>query len=154
MDFNQPGLPSDIRPAQPSAPGGSAGSYEFDEGQNAVFRDVAGAMRFVGAVFIVLGPLAVIGSLITLAGSGGSGKAGIQAVTGAIQAIAMVFMGIWTRSAGASMANIVATQGSDIPLLMSAMGSLRSLFVFQKWLLIVALIAGFLGGLAGATMGN
>jgi len=101
--------------------------YEFSSTQNAAFSSLAGAMKFVGIVMMVLGGLMVASVLV-------------GNIAGAIQGVIQILVGLWTKSAANSIEGIVNTEGNDIDHLMSAVGDLDRLYTLQKWCFIVAFI--------------
>jgi hypothetical protein len=114
-------------------------NYEFNEQQNTQLAKLATSMTFVGVMMIVLG---VICGLSVLAGE----------VSGVITGVLYVLIGVWTRSAGQSLRSIVDTEGNDISHLMDAIGNLGKLYLLQKWLVILAIIALAIAFFVGMTM--
>jgi ABC-type branched-subunit amino acid transport system permease subunit len=115
--------------------------YEFTGEQSETIKTLAFRMRWVGIFLIAIGVLAGIAGLMSL------GEAGI-AVVSIIQAAIYALIGLWTIRAAASFAKIPATEGQDISNLMNALGSLRSLYNFQFWLIIAGLVVLVLSLLA------
>lgn len=111
-------------------------SYEFNNTQNKLIRELSEKMRFVGYFLIGLGILVAIGGLVLIA-RGGIGNL--------IQGIVQIVIGFWTNKAASAFKQIVDTQGNDIENLMGALGELRKLYTLQYWLYIVALIFVALG---------
>ncbi len=111
-------------------------SYEFNNIQNQLIRELAEKMRFVGYFLIGLGVLVTIFGLVLIA-RGGLGNI--------IQGIVQIIIGFWTTKAASAFKQIVATQGNDIENLMGALGELRKLYTLQYWLYILALIFVALG---------
>ena len=102
--------------------------YEFTSQENGVFSDVASSMKFVAILLIILG---VINGLSAFIGNFG----------GLVAGVVYLAIGIWTKSAGASIQKIVDTEGNEIAHLMGAMGDLGKLYKFQKWAFIVVFVA-------------
>jgi hypothetical protein len=63
------------------------------------------------------------------------------AIGAGVTGLFYLFMGIWTRSAGASFQRIVDTQGSDMKNLMDGMGSLHKMYSLLYTLLVIVLLA-------------
>ena len=101
--------------------------YEFNDHENSQFSTLASSMKFVGLVFIIMGGVNLISIL--------SGNIP-EVITGVI----FIAIGIWTRKAGNSMAEIVDTEGHDISHLMNAITNLGKLYNLQKWLVIILLV--------------
>jgi fatty acid desaturase len=116
--------------------------YEFTTEQSETINTLATRMRWVGIFLIAIGVVAGIAGLMSLA------EAGI-AVVSIIQAVIYALIGIWTIRAAASFALIPETQGRDVTNLMNALGSLRTLYSFQFWLIITGLVVLVLSLLAG-----
>jgi ABC-type uncharacterized transport system permease subunit len=116
--------------------------YEFTAEQSETISTLSTRMRWVGIFLIAIGVIAGIAGLMSLA------EAGI-AVVSIIQAVIYALIGIWTMRAAASFALIPETESRDVTNLMSALGSLRTLYNFQFWLIIVGLIVLVLSLLAG-----
>ena len=119
-------------------------SYEFNNIQNQLIRELAEKMRFVGYFLIGLGVLVTIFGLVLIA-RGGLGNI--------IQGIVQIIIGFWTTKAASAFKQIVATQGNDIENLMGALSELRKLYTLQYWLYIVALIFVALGVVLGIVFG-
>ena len=120
--------------------------YEFTAEQSETISTLSTRMRWVGIFLIAIGVIAGIAGLMSLA------EAGI-AVVSIIQAVIYALIGIWTMRAAASFALIPETEGRDVTNLMNALGSLRTLYTFQFWLIIAGLIVLVLSLLAGLFVG-
>lgn len=116
-------------------------SYEFNNNQNQLIRELSEKMRFVSYFLIGLGVLVTILGLVLIANGGGLGNI--------IQGIVQIFIGFWTNKAASAFKQIVDTQGNDMENLMSALSELRKLYTLQYWLYIVALIFVALGIVLG-----
>lgn len=133
-----------------SAPSRGPGGYEFTAAENEVIRRCGSRTAVWGWICGVGGALSLaLGALVAVAGvltdqllnaivAGGTyGAMGIINI-----AIAVCFIG-----AGGRFGRIVRTQGSDVPLLMEALGGLSRAYLIQivatcvAVLLYVALIA-------------
>ena len=115
--------------------------YEFDEHENNTLSDLAGAMRAVGKLLIIIGPVRVILGMVTAwHGDYGSGVA--QAVEG----VCFFLIGNWTESAADAYQRIVTTRGTDITHLMNSMVDLKKIYNLQRTVLSIALAAMVLGG--------
>ena len=108
-------MTNDTTSAPAPAPQAHGGGYEFDNAQEVVIRDLAGAMQFVGTVSIVLAFLMWLIGIATMFMANPAGLAQI------VQGVLMIFVGMWTRSAARSFQLVVDTKGSDIPNLMNAL---------------------------------
>ena len=120
-------------------------NYEFDQGGNAVFARLAGAMVFVGIAMCIPGVLlGVVAFLLrpTLLG---------QVVCGVL-AILLVVIGLLHYGAARHFKRIVTTQGRDVDNLMIALAELTTVYEIQRWLWIV-LGATVLIALAGTVTG-
>ncbi len=104
--------------------------FEFSGPQEALFTSLSKLMRFVGGASIVFGLLA----LLTLLQARGN------ALVVLIQATLMVAMGWLTMSAGGSFRQVSETSGRDISHLMEALTRLRTIYLFQVWMLALALV--------------
>jgi hypothetical protein len=116
--------------------------YEFTTEQSETISTLSSRMRWVGIFLIAIGVIAGVAGLMSLA------EAGI-AVVSIIQAVIYALIGIWTIRAATSFALIPETQGRDVTNLMNALGSLRTLYSFQFWLIIAGLVVLVLSLLAG-----
>lgn len=115
--------------------GTGGGEYEFNEPQNGVIGELAGAVTFVGTLLLISGVFQVVAGIIALVG-GHFGQGG-----GAIvQGILNIMLGNWTRGAGAAFDNIVKTQGNDIQNLMTALGELKQVYRVQRILIIIGMV--------------
>lgn len=120
-------------------------TYEFDNSQNQLIRDLAQKMRLVSYFLITMGVLGIIAGILSIGARG--------AVGSIIQALFLLITGIWTFKACSSFQNIVDTQGQDIENLMLALGELRKLYALQYWLLIITLIFVALALVFGIVLG-
>lgn len=119
--------------------------YEFDEGANAVFARLAGAMVFVGIAMCIPGVL--LGVMACLWRPTWLGRG----ICGAL-ALLSVAMGVLQYGAAGHFRRIVSTQGSDLENLMIALGELTNVYEIQRWLWLV-LGATALLALAGTVTG-
>ncbi len=112
----------------PPGPSTSPPQYEFQESENALFRNLAWKMHFVGMFSISIGLLIIArGGLMFHMG---------PILTGTIAAI----LGIWTQRASAAFKDIVDTQGKDVTHLLDALEDLRKLYTLQYWLCVLTLV--------------
>lgn len=101
--------------------------YEFSDAENALIRDLAGKMHFVGLFGIALGILTIaVGGLILHVG---------PILTGTFYAV----LGLWTQRASTAFKSIVDTKGSDVTHLIDALSDLRRLYSLQYWLAVLGL---------------
>lgn len=121
MTTNEPNL------AVPAEPG-----YEFSEQQNTVIKSLASAMRWVGAVMLVMGALQCLIGLVTVA------RGGLAAL---FQGAILIVFAVFTYRAAVAFRQIVGSTGQDITYLMTALCSLRNLYRLQVIILGVAALA-------------
>jgi hypothetical protein len=114
--------------------------YEFTDAQNASIRELAGAMKFVAVVELILGIL--YGVLALFAFLGNSIGSGIAYGITCVITIALATM---LSSASGYFKNIVNTRGADVMHLMGALDHLRKYFNLKRTLYIIAMILIALG---------
>jgi uncharacterized membrane protein len=120
-----------------------AGEYEFTMAQNDIIRALAVKMKFVGFIYVFIGSLGALISLIALF---------IKPLFGLFYLLLLtpqLLIGIWNISAANSFGQIVYTRGHDIAHLMSAIVSLRKLYTLMFWLLVLILSLVLIGIAAG-----
>lgn len=128
--------------------GPSGAEYEFNESENSLIGDLAGTMRFVGTVSVVLGVLMCLGGMATcMAGSSRTAGTGFGYL---VQGLVVGIIGAWTRGAAAAFDRVVTTEGNDIANTMTALAELKRIYTLQKWLLIIALVLIALAFVLGA----
>jgi hypothetical protein len=148
----------------------SSPQYEFSQEQNALIGSLATKMRFVGLFFAILGALNVLVAILVVVAIyrdrvpkswvdklPAEAKAKVEeqkdqlpannhlwgiALNVGVVGLFYLLMGVWTRSAGGSFAQIVTTQGRDISHLMNALSSLHSMYALVYTLLMVTLLLG------------
>ena len=128
-----------------------ASEYEFTAEQNATFTRLSKSMNFVGLFFLLAVAIQVIMALVAIVGDPSSIVGLIGPTT--INVLLYGALGLWTRNAAKSMAQIVDTEGSDISHLMIGIESLAKLYSLQRALLIFALIIGSIGIIAMLVFG-
>jgi hypothetical protein len=128
----------DIMYEQPPSP---PSQYEFSASQNTTFSSLAGSMKVVAIIMMILGALSALNILM-------------GDVVAALMGGLYIFIGIWTKSAAESIQNIVNTEGNDIDHLMNAVKDLNKLYNLQKWGLIAATVFAFVAGFAMASQGG
>ncbi len=106
--------------------------YEFTPDQDVLIADLASKMKFVGVFSLFVAILGLIRMVVVFVKT--------RDVLVDISAIVLVFVGLWTISAGKSFADVAQTRGRDITHLMLALNDLRNLYRLLYWLLIVALV--------------
>jgi hypothetical protein len=137
-------------------------SYEFTRDQNELIGGLAGKMRLVGLVAVIIGLLNFVAALILLVfvfqdklPSNLAEKIPddvkkelapntymwMVAVQQALAGLIFLMVGIWTRSAAASFQNVVATAGKDVSHLMNALGSLRKMYSLIYTLILAIILA-------------
>ena len=127
-----PGVPI---PQVDLGPIGPRTRYEFTPDQEQVIGDLAGKMRFVGGLLLLLS-LFIVGQVIHMAA-----RLGLFDVYGTLNAIVFGLLGYWTLSAAGGFSEVVRTVGWDVPHLMDALRSLRKMYALLYYLLAAALIA-------------
>jgi hypothetical protein len=136
--------------------------YEFTEAQNRQIGDLAGKMRLVGLVAVLLGVVQLIlGILVvvyafrdrlpaevlqripedTLKQLAPPSQLWILALQAGISGLIFLLIGLWTRSAAADFQKIVTTTGNDISHLMNALGSLHKMYSLLYTLIVVGILA-------------
>lgn len=113
-----------------SPPGPSSGppQFEFQEPENALIRNLAWKMHFVGLFGISIGLLTIaLGVLMFHIG---------PILTGTYSAL----LGIWTQRASTAFKSIVDTQGKDVTHLLEALEDLKRLYTLQYWLCVLTLV--------------
>jgi len=105
-------------------------NYEFSPTQDAVFRRLAGAMTFVGAVMMVPGAMLAGVPAYVFFTRGPSAAEGLVAVLGLL----LLVMGANLLGAAQHFRRIATTEGRDIENLMIAMGELARVYAVQRWL--------------------
>jgi hypothetical protein len=134
--LEQPAKPpiEELAPATPREATSGAGreAYEFSPEQNEVIAGLASNMKIVGVISRIGGGLLVVAGCVVPAK--GAGSALIQGAFG------MVVGGFTVQAAGA-FRHIVDSRGDDVGHLMTALGTLRSLYRLQDFFLCLALFA-------------
>jgi hypothetical protein len=116
-----------------------SGGYEFGPGESAEIAGLAGAMRFVGVAWVILGVINVVRAFLSL------GRGGPEAVLTMVdEVLSRVVVGALFLGAGAYFKQIARTRGGDIPLLMAALGKLRSAFSLLRIVIVLALVLAVL----------
>lgn len=118
-------------------------SYEFTNAQEQVIEELADKMRLVSHILMALGGLLMIAGMVRLREGG---------ITGILNGIVQLVIGIWTNKAASSFTLIIKTQGKDIENLMKALTKLRKLYSLQYWLLIISLILIGIGLVAAMSL--
>lgn len=117
--------------------------YEFTMAQNDILRALAIKMKYVGFIYVFIGSLGGLISLIALF---------IKPVYGLFYLLLLtpqLLIGAWNISAANSFGQIVFTKGHDITHLMSALASLRKMYTLTFWLLVFVLALVLIGIAAG-----
>jgi len=125
-----------------AAPAEHAASYEFDETENRILTGVQTKMSFVGIVYAAWGGVYLF--LVLLAGEFiarhfSSLKLGVAGALGyallVIDSSCRFGSGVFTKLAANGLREVVETTGNDIPNMMRALGSLRTMY----WMYAVTL---------------
>jgi hypothetical protein len=119
----------ELAPATPWEAASEAGpkAYEFSPEQNEVIASLASNMKMVGVVALISGGLLVVAGCVL------SAKGAASAV---IQGAVAVVVGGFTVQAAGAFREIVDSRGDDISHLMTALGTLRTLYRLQVILLL------------------
>lgn len=112
----------------------AAQAFEFDAQQDQTIGTLAGRMKALGLVYIVMGVCVGLMAVFALLTQFFAGL-----IVGAETAV-VLFIGIWSFQAAKSFRQIVDTKGNDMMHLMNALESLRKLYNLQFWLLIAGLV--------------
>ncbi len=114
---------------EPNVTASTESVFEFNDQQNTVIKSLSSAMRWVGAVMLVIGALQCIIGLVTVA------RGGLAAL---FQGAILLVFAVFTYKAADAFRRIVDSTGEDITHLMRALCSLRSLYRLQVTILAVA----------------
>ena len=106
----------------------SGQTFEFNDQQNQVIKSLASAMRWIGAVLMVVGALMAIAGILSI---GGKGAASL------LQGVLWLIIAFWTYKAAGAFRKNVDSQGNDVHHLMQALRSLLNLYRIQVILLAV-----------------
>jgi hypothetical protein len=103
----------------------TTGGFEFSNEQNGILSGLAGAMRGLAILMILLGALSLLGGVLTRGG-----------LVGPAQGLFLIVVGAFTLTAARSFRQIVTTSGTDVTHLMDpsapCAGSTRS--SLSRWL--------------------
>jgi hypothetical protein len=109
--------------------------FEFADSHNLVFDGLAKAAMIVAVVEIVLAVASAVPGVMALI------VLNTPIVLKAfIQVLVFGVMGLWTLGASKHVKLIVSTEGNDVDHLMTAMSSLRKLFLMQSVVFLVMLV--------------
>jgi Family of unknown function (DUF5362) len=132
MGFQQNpyGAPQGVAPGMMG--GGSYGSYEFNDTENAIIDKAASRAKLWGIISTVIGALQCVSSCFAIASPGLATNlpTGIVAII-----VGIVFMGV-----GNSLKMVVQTQGNDLMHMMQALDKMSSAFMVQIILAIVGFV--------------
>ncbi|MCI0705009.1 MAG: hypothetical protein L0241_28450, partial [Planctomycetia bacterium] len=133
--------------------------YEFTTAQNEVIGSLGARMKLVGLILVIFGALNLINAflvqiLFTQLNNelvptdvrdqlAQIGKQERWVVTGYVTVVGVVFLcvGAWTRSAGESFRQIVATSGKDVSHLMEGFKTLHKMYSLIATALVAAILA-------------
>ena len=107
--------------------------FEFTAAQNEMIQVLSHRMRWVAVIQILSGIGVVIAAIVAFA----RGQEGFALL---LTAVLLIVIGIYTASAAKSFSDIVETAGADIPHLMEAVRTLKSLYNIQFWLIVAYLV--------------
>jgi hypothetical protein len=140
--------------------------YEFTTQQNELIGDLAGKMRLVGLVAMVLGVLNMLSAILLLvfvfqdrlpadilqripedvrANLPPTAYLWGYLLQAAAAGLIFLMLGSWTRSAAASFQRIVDTTNRDIGHLMEALNSLRKMYSLLYSLIVITVIVFLVG---------
>jgi hypothetical protein len=124
--------------------------YEFTSAQSDILVDLVRKMRFVGMLMVFIG---VLNPVLLWAE--------YRVISWDITFLILILIGAWTYSASKSFRQVVETKGNDINYLMDALATLRRIYGFIYYLVIIGIVlAGIVlfwaafGGEAGFRMGG
>ncbi len=120
---------------------GPGPGYEFSEKENATIKSLAWFMKLTGIILIVAGVLAALGGIAS----------GENLLAGLLQGAFSIVVGLLQYRASTAFSTVVATHGNDILHLMSALGTLRTLYKLQIIAIAAAVIIGVIAGLMSAS---
>ncbi|MCS6864793.1 MAG: hypothetical protein RMJ56_18355 [Gemmataceae bacterium] len=133
--------------------------YEFTPEQNVVIRSLGSKMKLVGLILLIFGALNLINAFLVQIVFTQLDNEAIPAdirdqlaqigqrerwiLTGYVTVVGIVFLcvGAWTRSAGESFGQIVATSGNDINHLMEGFKTLNKMYSLIATVLVAAILA-------------
>lgn len=135
--------------------------YEFTGEQNQLIGSLAGKMRLVGLVMLIMGFCTLFMAILIAVGGQSEGKlkelppATFWSIVAyyAIAALFYLLLGSWTRNAAGSFQQIVDTRGQDISRLMDALGALHKIYSVLYTLCVVAIVL-FVLFVVGAVVGT
>ena len=130
-----------------TGPGGGS-SYEFNEMESVVIRELADNVNFYGMFGLIFGSLGARGSLAVLF------TQGPRAVSSLVAVIGLIVQGIFARGAATRFRAVADTQGNDIPHMLAALADLQRFYLVMAgvgaitaltsvWSIISQLTAGF-----------
>jgi hypothetical protein len=141
------------------SPRAGSGGYEFTPAQNDLIGGLASKMKLVGLVLVIFGVLNLLNAVLVQVmfaqltsdkvpaevkeqfGQLGQRERWIFTGYFAIAGLVLLAVGVWTRSAGGSFQNIVATAGRDIGHLMDGLGSLAKMYSLIATVIVAAILA-------------
>jgi ABC-type Na+ efflux pump permease subunit len=145
--YQPPAAEAGVRPL-------SDGEYEFSVVENGTIDKVGSRARIWGIISLVVGVLVVVALVVVFAMAGQlgglAGKARLLLLAFAPVGLVYLVMGWLYITAGQAMRDVVATQGKDVEHLMQGLDKLGSAFRLEVILTIVAVVAGFVLGMAMA----
>jgi len=101
--------------------------YEFDEKQNIVIGDCGGRAQVWGVLCMLAGAVQIVASGLNIAGLiKGNGYIFVLPA-----GIFNVVLGVYFSRAGKTLKSVVETQGSDITLMLTALGSFSRALLIQ-----------------------
>jgi len=133
--------------------------YEFNTAQNEVIQSLGRKMKLVGLILLIFGLLNLINAVLIQLLFTQLGTESVPpevrdqmtrvtsqerwVITGYVAVVGAVFLcvGLWTRSAGESFRQIVATSGKDISHLMEGFKTLHKMYSLIATTLVAAILA-------------
>lgn len=144
-------------PAPQDSPSIRALQHEFDQEQNRIIGDLAGAMRWVAAPLLFLGFIYGVAVVLGIFQAFARPETLVSVLFIALAALFFLGLGAWTRQAADSFHRITVTSGQDVAHLMDALDHLRKKYSllsavvkFYCALVILGLIVMLISVVAGA----
>jgi hypothetical protein len=158
MDEINPYQPPSDLAAAAAGPQGT-GQYEFDELENLTIARTAKFAKVWGVFALIIGVLLLVAIIVALvlardiAWEMGADPTLIMGIIAGLSPLAVVNLVIgWLYIAsGSSLRAVVDTEGNDVELMLSGLNRLANAFRIEAIVTVIALIGGFILGLALAS---
>ena len=112
----------------------SAGSYEFSSQENETIGALAGAMKFVAVIELIIGILTAVAAVFAMLGN-----SMLNFVIYGVNALFSIILATMLMTASGYFRSVVDTKGNDIMLLMGALDALKRYFSLKRVLYIIGL---------------